>query len=89
MKRLFAALEIPEEYVCPQGTVATGMEALMVLLRRFAYPNRWCELTSLFGRTEPELSQIFNTVSTACTYIYKLGSIYMYVNDIHFLLDFR
>ena len=65
MKRLFSALEIPEEYICPQGTVAKGMEALMILLRRFAYPNCWCELVSIFGRAEPELSQIFNTVSTS------------------------
>ena len=86
MKRLFVALEIPEEYVCPQGTIATGMEALMILLRRFAYPNRWCELFSLFGRAEPELSQIFNTVSTAGRFIYLVGLyiLYMYLNYIHF-----
>ena len=35
----------------------------MVLLRRLAYPSRWCDLVSLFGRTEPELSMIFNAVS--------------------------
>ena len=64
MRRLFAALEIPETYTCSQGTVSTGMEALMILLRRFAYPNRWYDLVSVFGRAEPELSQIFNTVSS-------------------------
>lgn len=44
-------------------TTATGMEAQMVLLRRLVYPSRWCDLVSLFGRTEPELIMIFNTVS--------------------------
>ena len=63
MSRLASALALPELYVCSQGTRATGMEALMVLLRRLAYPSRWCDLVSLFGRTEPELSMIFNTVS--------------------------
>jgi hypothetical protein len=64
MDRLFAALDLPEKYTCSQGTVSTGMEALMILLRRFAYPNRWSDLVRLFGRAEPELSQIFNAVST-------------------------
>jgi hypothetical protein len=63
MDRLFAALDLPEKYTCSQGTVSTGMEALMILLRRFSYPSRWSDLVKLFGRAEPELSQIFNTVS--------------------------
>jgi hypothetical protein len=37
MARLFAALDLPEKYTCSQGTVSTGMEALIILLRRFAY----------------------------------------------------
>ena len=74
MKRLYAALAIPEIYTCSQGTVSTGMEAMMILLRRFAYPNRWCELVPIFGRAEPELCQIFNTVS-------KEKSIYLHVEQ--------
>ena len=38
------------------------MEALLILLRRMSYPNRWYDLCPLFGRTEPELSIIFNMV---------------------------
>ena len=60
--RLLAALKIPQSYTCSSGTKATGMEALMVVLRRLAYPNRLCDLTKLFGRSPPELSTIFNTV---------------------------
>ena len=63
MVRLCSALSLPEKYTCPQGTSATAMEALMILLRRLAYPNRLCELVPIFGYAEPELSQIFNTVS--------------------------
>jgi hypothetical protein len=38
MARLFVALDLPEKYTCSQGTVSTGMEALIILLsRRFAY----------------------------------------------------
>ncbi|XP_078364346.1 uncharacterized protein LOC144648756 [Oculina patagonica] len=62
MPRLLDALEIPEYYICSQRTNATGMEALMILLRRLAYPNRWCDLVTIFGRTESELSLIFNKV---------------------------
>lgn len=62
MERLCHALNLPEKYKCSQGTSATGMEALMILLRRFSYPNRWCELVPLFGRAEEELSVIFSEV---------------------------
>ncbi|CAH3142181.1 unnamed protein product [Pocillopora meandrina] len=36
------------------------MEALMILLRRLAYPNQWSNLVPVFGRTVSELSLIFN-----------------------------
>ena len=63
LERLYAALAIPEAYTCGQGTKATGMEALMILLRRLSYPNRLSDLVQLFGRSQSELSLIFNTVS--------------------------
>lgn len=62
MRRLLVALNIPEFYSCSQGTRSTGMEALLIFLRRLSYPNRWFDLCPLFGRTESELSIIFNTV---------------------------
>ena len=62
MYRLLDALDIPENYICCQRMNAPGMEALMILLRRFAYPNRWCDLVSLFGRSTSELSLIFHKV---------------------------
>lgn len=60
-ERLVAALQL-DAYTCHQRTVCPAAEALLILLRRLAYPNRWCELTKLFGRAEPELSMIFNEV---------------------------
>ena len=62
MEHLCNALNLPQKYKCIQGTSATGMEALMILLRRFSYRNRWCELVPLFGRAEEELSVIFSEV---------------------------
>ena len=62
MARLASPLDLPEKYVCKKGTTATGIEALMIMLRRLAYPNRWCDLVPLFGRREYELSLIFATV---------------------------
>ena len=77
MIRLAEALHLPESYSGIQKTQATGMEALMVMLRRLTYPNRWCDLVPLFGRTESELSIIFNTVSTDFTNMLRL--------DLHFI----
>lgn len=62
MERLRNALQIPSHYICDQGTKATGMEALMILLRRLTYPNRLCDLEPIFGRIGSELSLIFNKV---------------------------
>ena len=59
---LHKALAIPEKYVCSQGTTAAGMEALMILLRRLAYPNRLSDLVQLFGRRKSELSLMFSKV---------------------------
>ena len=39
MARVSAALHLPEKYVCKQGTTTTGMEALMIMLRRLTYPD--------------------------------------------------
>ena len=47
-------LAIPDTFVCRNGTVATGMEGLCILLRRFAYPCRMSDLISRFGRSVPE-----------------------------------
>ena len=73
MERLRDALELPANYTCSQGTIATGMEALMVLLRRLAYPNRWSDLVPVFGRTVSELSLIFNEVKLLlCSFIFPV-----------------
>lgn len=35
-------------------------EAMMILLRRLAYPARLCELTLIFGKDESTISIVFN-----------------------------
>lgn len=67
IERLYIALNPPKKYVCKYGTTATGMEALLIILHRLTYPNRWCDLVPVFGRAEPELNVIFNKVHD-CTF---------------------
>ena len=62
------------------------MEALLILLRRLAYPNRWCELVSLFGRAEPELSIIFNMVGGQHKKHKKLKKINSYIVKLFLIL---
>ena len=45
---------------CDQGTACEGEEAFFILLKRFAYPCRYSDMISLFGRQVPELSMINN-----------------------------
>ena len=72
MQRLCLALNLPETYTCCQGTTATGLEAMMIMLRRLAYPSRLCDLVPLFGRTEQELSGIFGKVININIYLQQL-----------------
>ena len=65
---LYNALSIPVVYKCPNGTVAGGMEAFLLLLRRLTYRNRLCDLCHLFGRPESELSMIVHEVRTCTVY---------------------
>lgn len=66
MHRLLSALNIPSHYICNQRTKASGVEALMILLRRLVYPNRWCDLVDVFGRSESQLRLICNKVLYRC-----------------------
>ena len=59
---LAEALELPETFACCQRTVAVMLYSLCLLLRRTAYPCRYSDLTSIFGRPVPELSMITNCV---------------------------
>lgn len=58
--QLCMALNLPPFYHCEQGTKASGLAALLIMLHRLAYPDHWRDLVWLFGRVEPELSAIFN-----------------------------
>ena len=59
---LAEALQIPERFTCPQGTVVDGIEGSCMLLKRFAYPCRYSDMISRFGRPVPESSMITTTV---------------------------
>ena len=61
---LAKTLVIPESFVCSNGTVATGMEGLCILLWRFAYPCRLSDLIPRFARSVSELSKIISEVSS-------------------------
>jgi hypothetical protein len=48
---LAEAFGLPAVVTTPERVRATRVEALCVLLRRLAYPNRLCDLRDLFGRS--------------------------------------
>ena len=60
--RLARALQIPNDIICKNGTKATAIEGLCILLRRLAYPCRYSDLIPRFGRSKPELCLISNEV---------------------------
>ena len=52
-------LQIPDEIVCCQRSVCEGMEGMCILLKRLAYPCRYTDMVSRFGRNPTELCLIF------------------------------
>lgn len=62
---LAEALEIPESFHCQQRSKINGMEELCILLKWFAYPCRYSDMTDmlpLFGRSVPVLGMATDTV---------------------------
>lgn len=55
------ALRLPGRFVCKNGTVASKLEGLCMLLRRLAYPNRLTDMVQMFGRSKSELSMVINS----------------------------
>ena len=53
---LAEVLRIHERFLCPNGTLASGLEGLCVVLKRFACPCRFGDMVYRFGRLVPKLS---------------------------------
>ncbi|ETV93793.1 hypothetical protein H310_12357 [Aphanomyces invadans] len=59
LRSLVSYLRIPPRVITPERTACTGVEALCILLRRFAVPDRWSDLVTMFGRSRSGLCNIF------------------------------
>ena len=59
---LLEALQLPQTFICRQGTKCDGIEGLCIALRRAAYPCRYSDLIQRFVRPVPELRMISNLV---------------------------
>ncbi|GAV08938.1 hypothetical protein RvY_18556 [Ramazzottius varieornatus] len=57
--QLLEAFGIPDVVRTPSRDSATGLEALCIVLRRLAYPNRWLEMRKMFGRSHSSLNRLF------------------------------
>ena len=56
-------LDLPYEIKCKQGTICDSTEGLCIVLKWLAYPCRYSDLISIFGRPAPEISMISTAVS--------------------------
>ena len=70
-------LDIPDQIICPNRSVVSGIEALCILLRRYAYPIRLGDMVPIFGRSVPQLSMIATKLSDMIynTYSHKLTNL--------------
>ena len=64
-------LQLPDHMVAPCHTIWTGMEGLLVLLRRLAHPDRLSSVVVQFSRSRTSLSYVqcypnFASVQKGC-----------------------
>ena len=61
-KRLGATLRLPNEIICSfyYDLCIDSVEALCILLKWLAYPSRYSDMISRFGRPAPQLSMVVN-----------------------------
>ena len=62
IEQLLLAFHFANKFVCSNGTTASGVEGLCMLIRRFAYSCHCSGLVPRFGRLEPEICLIVNKV---------------------------
>lgn len=55
-------MQLPDEIICYNRLVVSGVEALCILLKRFAYPIRYSDMCPRFARPIPQLSMITSEV---------------------------
>lgn len=60
IEELANLLEIPNPYITSSRHSMSSIEALCILLRRLAYPNRLSDISRIFGRSTAALSVIVN-----------------------------
>ena len=58
--KLLVGLKFPANVKLEDRSKVSGTECLMILLRRLAYPARYCDLGHIFGRSNTAMSLIFN-----------------------------
>ena len=51
-------LKFPQKFVCSERTVCLGLEGFCILLKRLAFPCRYTDMVSKFGRNRTELCLI-------------------------------
>lgn len=62
LEQLMQCLQIPEQVTCQQRSICSGMEGLCIVLKRLAYPCRYTDMASRFGKNPTDICNIFNTV---------------------------
>ena len=60
LKHLCVVLRFPNKMTGRNRVAWTGLEGMLVMLRRLSYPNKFREMTEEFGRSKAALSLIFN-----------------------------
>ena len=64
-------LQLPDQFLCYQRSVSSGIEGLCIMLKRLSYPCRYSDMIARFSKPVPVLSMVSNHV---LDYIYDYHS---------------
>ena len=59
---LVNAFGLPSKFICSNGTTASAIEGLCMLLKRLSYPCRYSDMIPRFGRSQTDICLITNKV---------------------------
>ena len=60
---LVGTFHLPEVLNCYNGWVVDAVDALCIVLKRYAYPSRYADLVPRFGRSVPLLCTVANQMT--------------------------
>jgi hypothetical protein len=62
IRRMIASMRLPHVLITKDRDAVLMHEAILIVLRRLSYPNRWIDMAMMFGRSQSSLCKVYKHV---------------------------